>query len=139
MFNPNRILRKSVQARLENVSINMRTAKKNMLNSNYERAVQFAAKVCIVDEHCVEARYLKGFCYRNLGEFSKAIETYKQIIDLIPGSAVAHLYLADCLRNAGRTDEAIEYYLHAMRLDTEGDIRELARESVLSIKESQGE
>jgi tetratricopeptide (TPR) repeat protein len=139
MFDPNRILRKSMEARQENVSVNMRTARKNIANCDYQQAVRFAAKVCIVDEHCVEARYLKGFCYRNLGEFSKAIDTYKKIIDLIPGSAVAHLYLADCLRNAGRDEEAVEYYLQSIRLDTEGDIRELARDSILKIKESLGE
>ena len=60
MFNPNTILRKSAQARHENVAINLRTAKNNIAKSDFEGAVRFAAKACIVDEHCIEARYLKG-------------------------------------------------------------------------------
>ena len=136
MLNVNRILIKSLEGRLENVFVNVLAAKTKIGSKDYQRAKQFASKACIIDENNVEARYIKGFCHRNLAEFSEAVETYRQIIDIIPGSAVAHLYLADCLKNAGRKEEAVEYYLESIMLDTEGDIGELARESLLALKES---
>jgi len=136
MLNANRILIKSLEGRLKNVCMNVLAARTKIGSNDYQRAKQFAAKACIIDEHNVEARYIKGFCHRNLEEYSEAAETYRQIIDIVPGSAVAHLYLADCLRNAGRKEEAIGYYLESMDLDTEGDVRELARESLVTLKES---
>ncbi|MDF1526901.1 MAG: tetratricopeptide repeat protein [bacterium] len=127
---------KSLEGRLKNVCVNVLTAKTKIGSNDYQRAKQFASKACIIDEHNVEARHIKGFCHRNLEEFSEAVETYRQIIDIIPDSAVAHLYLADCLRNDGRKEEAVEYYLESIKLDTEGDIGKLARESLVTLKES---
>lgn len=136
MHDANRILRKSLEGRLKNASANMQAAKSRIGDHDYRRAVQFAAKACIIDEHNIEARYIKGFCHQILGEFTKAADTYRKIISMIPGSAVAHLYLADCLQKAGRPEEAIQYYLESMDLDCDGDVRELAMESVVMLKES---
>lgn len=136
MPNPNRLLRKALQGRIENTTTNLRKAKEKIENGDYTTAKKHAAKACIIDEHNIEARYVKGFCHQNLGEFSKAAETYRQITRLLPGSAVAHLYLADCLKSAGQIETAIEYYLEAVRLDNEGDVRELGKESIVALKEN---
>lgn len=103
---------------------------------DYRKAIRFADKACILDENNMEARYVKGFCHRNLGEFTKAVDIYRQIINKYPDSAVAHLYLADCLRSGGCREDAIQYYLESIKLDEEGDVRELAQEAIVTIKES---
>jgi tetratricopeptide (TPR) repeat protein len=135
MLNANNLLIKSLEGRLRNASINIQAAKKRIENSDFEKAKMLAEKACIVDEYNLEARYLKGFCHQNLGENSKAADTYKQITRLNPGSAVAHLYLADCLSRTGRTGEAIENYLESIKLDVEGDVREIAQECIVTLKE----
>jgi Flp pilus assembly protein TadD len=136
LYMGNSLLARSVESRLKNVSYNVRTAKLNLHKRDYHRARQFASKACIIDEYNIEAKYLEGYCHRKLEDFRGAMDVYRQIIDLFPGNAVAYLFLADCLLKVGKKEDAIENLLEAARLDTEGDIRELARDRILSLKES---
>lgn len=57
-----------------------------------------------------------GRGYYLAGEYSKAIEYYKELIKKKPDSAEAHFYLALAYDKAGLVDQAIEYYEKTIRL-----------------------
>ena len=111
-------------------------ARVNLVSGDYEQAKQYAAKAWQADQSFIAALYLQAYCHRKLQQYEEAVEAYRRIIEKNPTSAVAHLFLADCLRKIGNKDDAIENLLAATRLDSEGDIKELAHGALLSLKES---
>lgn len=61
---------------------------------------------------------LRGFCYRNLGDYERAIQDYTAAIDLDPGSAAAaHSNRGYAWRKLGQYEAAIADYTRALELD----------------------
>jgi len=58
-----------------------------------------------------------GFCYFKLKEHEKAIDSFKKVLKLNPGSAIDYANIASNYRDMGKTEKAIEYYLMALQLD----------------------
>jgi len=65
------------------------------------------------------AYFYIGFCYGELGNYTKAIEAYKQAIRIIPDDAVAHYNLGIAYGKLGLYKDAIEVYKQAIRINPE--------------------
>lgn len=111
-------------------------ARLHILTGDFLQAKRLAEEACARDDNLLEARYLQAYCHMRLEEYPEAVNAYRRIIAKNPHSAVAHLFLADCLSKIGKKEDAIENLLEASRLDSDGDIRELAQGTILSLKES---
>jgi ribosomal protein S12 methylthiotransferase accessory factor len=72
-----------------------------------------------------------GFCHFKLKEHEAAIESFKQVIQLDPSSALDYANIASNYRDMGQTAKAIRYYEMALTLD--GSI-EFARENLVKLK-----
>jgi len=106
----------------------------NILTDNYEAARGAAEKAVMLDASNIKARHILGFCHQRLGEFPDAVRVYTRIVEAVPTSAVAHLFLGDSLSNCGDKDGAIEALRKAAVLDEGGEVASLAEEAVLRLK-----
>lgn len=130
------LLARSLEGRSKNVAHNIREARRFIGHGDFQRALQHTSKACVIDENNLEARFIKGFCLWKMGDLHQAVDVYKRIIEQVRTNSVAHFFLAECCRDAHRIEEAIEYYRQAIRLDSDGDVREMAERSILALKES---
>lgn len=106
----------------------------NVLMDNYEAAKSCAAKAVMLDGSNIKARHILGFCHQRLGEFSDAVSVYTLMVQVVPKSAVAHLFLGKSLSRCDDTHKAIEAYRMAAELDAGGDVGRLAEEAILKLK-----
>ncbi|MBW2066599.1 MAG: tetratricopeptide repeat protein, partial [Deltaproteobacteria bacterium] len=60
---------------------------------------------------------LMGYCYFKTGEHEKAIECFKKVLQLDPGSAIDYANIASNYREMGDREMAIRYYTFALELD----------------------
>lgn len=105
------------------------------LMGNLEVAKTLAIKASMLNEFNIKARYVLGFCHQSLKEFMEAAEVYRQILEKIPTSAVAHFFLAESLRKASKIKDALPAYQKAAVLDDAGDVKSMAEEKIAELKE----
>lgn len=109
-------------------------AEVKVIEGDYDRAGALARKAIDNNSLNIVARYVLACSLRKKRKLLEAADIYKQIINWKPDDPVAHLYLADALSDAGQNEEALSAYLRAARLDKQGDVGKLARESILRLR-----
>jgi tetratricopeptide (TPR) repeat protein len=83
------------------------------------------------DQHVLALERL-GLAYRQLEQFEKAIQTLKQLLDIAPENATAHLSLAACYRQLGNESAFEEQAAKVRRLMAgENEYNRACMESVL--------
>ena len=60
---------------------------------------------------------LIGFCHFMRKEHEAAIQSFKRVIELDPGSAIDYANIASNYRDMGQTTKAVRYYRLALELD----------------------
>jgi predicted O-linked N-acetylglucosamine transferase (SPINDLY family) len=93
----------------------------NLGNVLYDRKLFSEAVVCFrkVLEHGPEVPIINklGYALHSIGNFSEALDFYKQSLELVPDSAVMLFCMAVSLNCQGRIDEAIVVYRQALTID----------------------
>jgi len=74
-----------------------------------------------------------GFCLFKLGEHKKAIDCFKNVLQLNPGSGIDYANIASNYREMGDVEKAIRYYRFALELDPTIDF---ARENLRRLEET---
>ena len=77
---------------------------------------------------------LKGFCHFKLREHEAAIESFKAVLRINPGSAIDYANIASNYRDMGKLRKAAEYYGLALAIDPG---IEFARQNLERLKEMQ--
>jgi len=83
----------------------------------YREAIEVLEKGGEYDRERTDIHNLKGFCYFKLKEHEKAIECFREVLRLDPGSAIDYANIASNYRDMGDTGQAIRYYKFALELD----------------------
>ena len=112
------------------------TAHVSALMGNYQVAKSIASKASILNRSDKKARYVLGFSLQRLGKYNEAVDVYRQIVESVPTSAVAHYFLAESLESAGEAVDACYAYQEAAQLDKEGDLKKIAEKKIAEIKKS---
>jgi len=110
-------------------------ARIHLMSGKVAEAMHLAQTASMKLNFNIEALSLLGYCHQRLGEHSKAAETYEQIIAKAPKSTFAYFQLGETLKECGKHDEAIDAYNKSADLDKDGDIRMMAEEKIIQIKE----
>jgi ribosomal protein S12 methylthiotransferase accessory factor len=98
----------------------------------YQEALKVLKEGEKLDKERTDIYNLMGFCHFKLQEHEKAIENFKQVIQLNPASAIDYANIASNYRDMGEKEKAIRYYEMALTLD--GSI-EFARHNLEALKE----
>ncbi|MFO7665731.1 MAG: YcaO-like family protein [Desulfobacterales bacterium] len=88
---------------------------KNM--GNYKEAIDVLKKGEYYDNERTDIYNLMGFCHFMLKEHEMAIENFKKVIKIDPGSAIDYANIASNYRDMGEKEKAIYYYNVALELD----------------------
>ncbi len=83
----------------------------------YDEALKILQKGAEADNERTDIFNLMGFCHFKLKAHADAIQCFKKVVKLNPGSAIDYANIASNYRDLGKTDEAIEYYETALALD----------------------
>ena len=75
-----------------------------------------------------------GWCYIDLGKFSRAADAFRKAIDADPGYPVAHFGLAESLRFGGQKAKAVRSYERYLELDPAGQDAPVARNALEALK-----
>ncbi|AOY59184.1 YcaO-like family protein [Desulfococcus multivorans] len=75
---------------------------------------------------------LKGFCHFKLKQHEQAIESFKAVLRIDPGSAIDYANIAVNYRDMGNTEQAIFYFQMALSLDSSIDFARDGLEKLLS-------
>jgi ribosomal protein S12 methylthiotransferase accessory factor len=70
-----------------------------------------------LDNQRTDILNLQGFCHFKLGAHARAVERFKKILDIDPGSAIDYANVAVNYAKMGKTEKAIEYYSKALAID----------------------
>jgi len=83
----------------------------------YRDAIEVLEKAESYDSERTDIHNLMGYCYFKTGEHEKAIECFKKVLQLDPGSAIDYANIASNYREMGDREMAIRYYTFALELD----------------------
>jgi ribosomal protein S12 methylthiotransferase accessory factor len=82
-----------------------------------KKALTLLEKACSLDDERTDTYNLMGYCLFALKEHQKAIDAFKKVLALDPGSAIDHANIASNYRDMGQTAEAIVWYEKALAID----------------------
>ena len=102
---------------------------KNM--EKYKEALAALEKAESYDSERTDIFNLMGFCYFKLKEHNLAIQCFRKVLELNPGSAIDYANIASNYRDMGERDKAIRYYRFALELDPSIDF---ARDNLLRLE-----
>ena len=83
----------------------------------YPEALSVLEKGLRLDPDRTDLYNLKGFCHFKLKEHEQAIESFKAVLRINPGSAIDYANIAANYRDMGNTEKAIFYYQMALSID----------------------
>jgi ribosomal protein S12 methylthiotransferase accessory factor len=83
----------------------------------YKQALEVLSKGEQIDPERTDIYNLKGFCYFKLKQHQNAIDNFKKVLCLNPGSAIDYANIASNYRDMGNKPKAIRYYELALELD----------------------
>ena len=72
-----------------------------------------------------------GYCFFKLKDHEKAIQCFRNVLDLDPGSAIDYANIASNYRDMGDREQAVRYYRLALELDPS---IEFARENLENLE-----
>ncbi len=95
-----------------------------MEKREYEKALPYLEIAIKTDISYLKALayYNIGYCYDELGNFSKSVEAYKQVIRINPNNNEAHNNLGIAYGELGLYKDAIESFKQAIRIDPDDDV-----------------
>ena len=99
----------------------------------YSDAIKVLEKAEQYDSERTDIHNLMGFCYFKLKEHKKAIESFRNVLKLDPGSAIDYANIASNYRDMGEREMAIRHYKLALELDNTIDF---ARENLKKLETS---
>lgn len=71
------------------------------------------------DDRRTDILNLTGFCHFKMKSHQKAIDCFKKVLEINPGSGIDYANIASNYRDMGETEKAIVYYRMALKLDPE--------------------
>ncbi len=83
----------------------------------FQDAIDVLEKGANIDTERTDIHNLMGFCYFKLKEHGKAIQSFREVLRLDPGSAIDYANIASNYRDMGETEQAIAHYRLALELD----------------------
>ena len=83
----------------------------------FQDAIKVLEKGANIDTERTDIHNLMGFCYFKLKEHRKAIQSFREVLRLDPGSAIDYANIASNYRDMGETEQAIAHYRLALELD----------------------
>ncbi len=83
----------------------------------YHDALDVLQKGVLCDPDRTDLHNLMGFCYFKLKAHAQAIESFKAVVRIDPGSGIDYANIASNYRDMGDTSKAIEYYELALEID----------------------
>lgn len=83
----------------------------------YREALAVLDKGLQLDPDRTDLYNLKGFCHFKLKEHEQAIESFKAVLRINPGSAIDYANIASNYRDMGNREKAIFYYQMALSID----------------------
>jgi ribosomal protein S12 methylthiotransferase accessory factor len=104
---------------------------KNM--GNYKEALDVLKKGEYYDNERTDIYNLMGFCHFMLKEHEMAIENFKRVIKIDPGSAIDYANIASNYRDMGENEKAVYYYKVALELDPSIEFAKIALARLLQI------
>jgi ribosomal protein S12 methylthiotransferase accessory factor len=100
---------------------------------HFRKALEMLREGEKIDPERTDIYNLKGFCHFKLKEHQAAIENFKKVLRLNPGSAIDYANIASNYRDMGEKGKAIRYYELALELDPTIDF---ARENLNKLEKS---
>lgn len=100
----------------------------------YREALRVLEKAENRDKDRTDIYNLMGFCYFKLKENKKAIECFRSVLRLNPGSAIDYANIASNYRDMGDREQAVRYYQLALELDPAID---WARDNLRKLKQGE--
>jgi ribosomal protein S12 methylthiotransferase accessory factor len=97
----------------------------------YTSALEVLKQAETYDAERTEIHNLMGFCHFKLKQHAEAIEHFKRVISINPGSAIDYANIGSNYRDMGEVATAIRYYEMALAIDPSLDF---ARENLQRLK-----
>ena len=91
----------------------------------YRKALEVLNKGEKSDRQRTDIYNLMGFCHYALKENEMAIDCFKKVLQLDPGSAIDYANIASNYRDIGKKDKAIQYYEIALSIDPSIDFAKI--------------
>ena len=86
-------------------------------NKNFEKALDYYYKVCILNPDKSDVYFKIGFCYEKIKNYDEAITNYKKTIRRNPKNFIAHKNLAMCYLRFGDRNRGLASLLDAHKLN----------------------
>ena len=83
----------------------------------YEEALDVLSRSADIDSERSDTFNLTGFCYFKTRQYEKAIEAFRQVLRIDPGSAMDYANIGRNFQELGQIDEAVRHYKIALDLD----------------------
>ncbi|MFW5989739.1 MAG: tetratricopeptide repeat protein, partial [Desulfosudaceae bacterium] len=87
----------------------------------FKEALALLRKGLAIDTERTDILNLMGFCHFKLGQHQRAIDCFKSILKIDPGSAIDYANIATNYRELGQTEKAVYYYQQALAIDASLD------------------
>ena len=84
---------------------------------NFENSEIYLSKACKIKPSHSESKYNLGFVYEKLGNIKKALQLYKETLNINSQHLIAQLRLAECQSENGIKDEAKMNYCQIIEKD----------------------
>jgi ribosomal protein S12 methylthiotransferase accessory factor len=97
----------------------------------YHDALDVLQKGVLCDPDRTDLHNLMGFCHFKLKAHAQAIESFKAVVRIDPGSGIDYANIASNYRDMGDASKAIEYYELALEIDPS---IEFARDNLKRLK-----
>ena len=99
----------------------------------YLKALDVLKKAETYDKERTDIYNSMGFSHFKLKKHEQAIECFKKVLQLDPGSAIDYANIASNYRDMGQKEKAIQYYEMALAIDPS---IEFARENLLKLSQN---
>ncbi|MBK9109379.1 MAG: tetratricopeptide repeat protein [Saprospiraceae bacterium] len=111
------ILDKALEKFPEHIPTLLKVAEMKLVLKQYMPALAILDKVFQRDQQHVEAWYLSGHVFYEMGDTGRAINAYQKSVDLNPEFRKAWIQLGDVLTEI-KNERALDYYDNAIKLDS---------------------
>ena len=83
----------------------------------YKEALQYFSRAIAKDKHNVQYKFMSGVCYKKMHDRSKAIKTFKQILDKNVAHSDSHYELGHSYMLDGKIDDAYEHFAKCITIN----------------------
>jgi len=86
-------------------------------SNNIDEAIKILEKARTMEGAEAETIYTLGVCFFRKGKFTRALDTFKEYVDIDKRSADTHYYIGLCYERLGNDPESVEYFQLTLDLD----------------------